>query len=164
MPIYMKVPGVEGTGTGKYKGWIELQSAQLGVNRRMVSPTGQGANKEASVPPVSEIVVTKSVDVASPDLFRLALSGEGKKVIIDFVKDDDPSQMYLSLELENTLISNYSTGGHAGDNYSRPMEFLSLNFTKVTYSAKPVQSSTDPKHVKDRAGWNLATGGATATK
>src|SRR5437879_3031654 len=129
MPIYMKVPGVEGTGTGKYKGWIELSSAQLSVNRRAGFSSGRGTNREASVPRVSEIVVTKEVDNASADLFALSLSGEGKTIIIDFVKDDGKQLVpYLSLKLENALISSYSVSGHGGDTPRKAMESLALNF------------------------------------
>ncbi len=44
--------------------------------------------------------------------------GEEKKVSVDFVKKDSKVP-YLSLELENTVISTFGGGGHDGD---RPME------------------------------------------
>lgn len=161
MPIYMKIEGITGSGTGKYKGWIELSSAQLNPSRSINSSAGSGTNREASRPSVSEIVVTKSTDVASTGLFRGSLGGEGKKVVIHFVKEDSKGQVpYLALELENTLISSYSVSGHGGDSAARPMESLSLNYTKITYSSTPVAASTAPADVKDRATWNLATGGA----
>ena len=62
MPIYMKYEGIDGPLTGKYKGWIELESAQLGTHRSSTSPTGRGEDRDASVPSVSEIVVTKLTD------------------------------------------------------------------------------------------------------
>ena len=161
MPIYMHIEGITGSGTGKYQGWIELESAQLSTNRVSSSSIGRNANREASTPSVSEIVVTKSTDVASSALFRESLSGQGKKVVIHFVKDDSKGQVpYLALELENTLISSYNVSGHGGASAAQPMESLSLNFTKVTYSTTPVAGSTSAADVKDRAMWNLATGGA----
>ena len=69
MPIYMKFEGIEGPVTGKYKGWIELQSCQIGIGR-----SGGG-----SAPSASEIVVTKFLDSASTHLMREAVSGTGKK-------------------------------------------------------------------------------------
>ncbi|KAJ3062886.1 hypothetical protein HK102_008619 [Quaeritorhiza haematococci] len=159
MPIFMKIEGVKGSAVGKYKDWIELHSAQLGSGRSVNSPTGRGANREASVPSLSEIVVTKSNDIASTQLFRLSLSGEGKKIVIHFVKEDGKGAVpYLALELENALISSYSVSGHGGAAGDRPMESLSLNFTKITYSTTPVAASADAKDVKDRAMWNLAVG------
>jgi type VI secretion system secreted protein Hcp len=159
MPIYMKYDGIDGavTATGHEK-WIELDSCQLGVNRHVTSATGRGSNREASVPSVSEIVITKSQDVASTNLFKASLWGEGKKVKIDFVKtDQDKFEQYLQLELENTLVSSFSTSGHGGDGHARPMESLSLNFTKITYVTTLMDK--DNKTAKpDRAMWDLGAG------
>ena len=71
MPIYMGIfdkPNVldknfrGGVKAKGYEGWIELQSAQIGVNRHITSQTGRGSNREASRPAVQEIVITKSQD------------------------------------------------------------------------------------------------------
>jgi hypothetical protein len=75
MPIYMKYEGIEGSATGNYQGWIELESCQLGSHR--------GGTKS-----VSEIVVTKFQYNSSTHLVREALYGQGKKVTIDFAKAD----------------------------------------------------------------------------
>ena len=89
MPIYMKVDGVDGSVTAAgHEKWIELDSAQMGVNRHVTEATGRGTNREASAPSVSEIVITKPLDCASTGLFRLSLWGEGKKVKIDFCVAD----------------------------------------------------------------------------
>src|SRR6516165_9612035 len=155
MPIYMKIDGVDGSVTAAgHEKWIEIESAQVGTHRHVTNATGRGVNREASAPAVSEIVVTKSTDCASTGLFRLSLHGEGKKVKIDFVKTDkDKFEPYLQLELENTLVSSYSVSGHGGDNHQRPMESLSLNFTKITY----VTTHMDPSNKTgkpDRAMWD----------
>jgi len=157
MPIYMNIDGVAGSVTAAgYDKWIELQSCQLGTSRRVTNATGRGVNREASAPAVSEIVVTKDVDSASTGLYRLSLWGEGKKVKIDFCKTDkDKFEPYLQLELENTLVSNYSVSGHGGVGHSQPMETVSLNTTKITYTTvhmDPQNKTGKP----DRASWDLA--------
>ena len=58
-----------------FEGWIELQSAQIGVNRHITNQTGRGSNREASRPAVQEIVITKSQDDTSTALFREFLYG-----------------------------------------------------------------------------------------
>jgi len=162
MPIYMKIDGINGSATGKYQGWIELESASPGVYRHGPVATGGGANREASAPALSEIVVTKYQDAASTALFRETFNGKGKKVTIHFVQSNSkgltPS---LAIEMENVLITSYNVSGHGGAAASgRPMESLGLSFTKIEYSATPVQASKEPRDTKDRAMWNLATGGA----
>ena len=119
MPIYVKYDGIDGgvTASGHEK-WIEVDSCQLGVHRNVTNPTGRGTEREAAVPSLSEIVVTKSQDAASAKLFQASLWGEG---------------------------------------HSRPMESLSLNYTKITYVATSMDK--DNKTAKpDRAMWDLAQG------
>jgi type VI secretion system secreted protein Hcp len=135
-----------------HEGWIELQSAQVGVSRNITSPSGRGTSREASVPAVQELVVTKLTDSASSNLFRASLWGEGKKVVIDFVKTGE-TEPYLTITLENTLVANYSVSGHGGVGHSKPMESLTLNFTSVQWgTAKSVQP-----HEGRAPTWDLAT-------
>ena len=116
--------------TGNYKGWIELESCQLG-SRSINSASANGTNRrEAASPSVTEIVVTRMQDTSSPTLFNEALNGEGTRVTIDFVKPGSPPIVYMRVELENALIGNYNFSGEGG----RPMESLSINFTKITFN------------------------------
>ncbi len=149
MPIYMGVfgkpnvldRGFKGDVKMKgYEGWIELQSVQLGTTRNITSATGRGSNREAAAPSVQEIVVTKLQDSVSTALFREAVNGTGKLIVIAFVKEDGTG--YLKIVLQNTLISSYSVSGQGADNHARPMESLSLNFTKVTYETLPKSPDT----------------------
>jgi type VI secretion system secreted protein Hcp len=159
MPIYMKYEGIDGSVTAKgHERWIELDSAQLGVNRHVTNPTGRGVNREASAPSVHEIVITKVQDCASTNLFKASLWGEGKKVKIDFCKTDkDKIEPYLQIELENTLVSSYSASGHGGGGgvHDRPTESLSLNFTRITYNTIAMDPSNKTGK-PDRAMWDLA--------
>ena len=159
MPIYMNFDGVTGAVTAAgHEKWIELESCQMGVHRNVTSATGRGTNREASVPSVSEIVVTKYQDCASTGLFRASLWGEGKKVKIDFCKTDkDKFEPYLQIELENTLVSSYSASGHGGDGHARPMESLAMNFTKITFNATTMDNKNATAK-PDRASWDLAQG------
>lgn len=144
MPIYMKYEGIDGAATGKYKGWIELESCQMG-NYGAV-----GAGRIS----VSEVIVSKFTDKASAHLFKESLSGTGKKVVIDFIQEGE-SAPYLSIELENTIISSFSLSGTNGSQ-SKPIESLSLNFTKLTYSIKPVAAPKGSNDAKTKANWNWA--------
>ena len=131
MPIYLKYGDIKGEVTEPaHRGWIELMSMQWGVGRAIQSP--QGATREGSAPSVSEIVVTKRQDSASTRLFNESMVGKGAKVVVEFVKD---GTVYLRLVLSNTLISGYSISG--GAKSDRPMESLTLNFTKVEWVNMP---------------------------
>ncbi len=131
MPIYMKYDGIDGDVTAEgHEKWIELNSFQWGVGRGISSPTGGSADRESSAPSVSEIAVTKALDIATTKLLDEALQGEGKTVVIDFCKTDKGKlETYMSYKLADVMVSGYSISS-GGD---RPSESLSLNFTKVEY-------------------------------
>ena len=148
MAIYMKFDGIPGDVTEtKHSSWIELNSFQWGVGRGISSAVGSSADRESTAPSVSEVVVGKDNDIASGKLMQEALSGDGKTVKIDFTRTfKDSQEIYLTLELTNTIISGYShsSGGE------RPTESLSLNFTKVQFTTnqmKPDGTQGSPDHV-----------------
>ncbi len=76
-------------------------------------------------------------------------------VKIDFCKTDkDKLEAYVQFDLENAMINSYISSGHGG---GRPMESLSLNFTKITFNT----TNMDDKNKTgkpDRAMWDLAAG------
>ena len=80
MPIYVKYGDIKGDVTAEghkgSDGWFEVQSFQWGVGRGISAPTGKNVDREASAPSVSEITMTKSMDIASYRLLDEALQGE----------------------------------------------------------------------------------------
>lgn len=155
MPIYMKYEGIKGDVTAEgFAEFIELSSFQWGVGRGIGAPVGASKDREASAPSVSEITVTKTQDNASTFLLREALWGEGKKVEIKFIKTDkDKLEPYMEFELEETMVSGYSTSS-GGD---RPTESLSLNFTKITFNNIEMASKNEAGS-PDRVYYDLAKG------
>jgi type VI secretion system secreted protein Hcp len=133
-----------------HDGWITCDSFQIGVGRA-ISISGGGQDRETSKPSISEATVTKSTDIASTELFVQACAGkELGKAEVHFIQvADEKMQTYLIYELEGAIVSSYSQSS-GGD---RPMESISLNFTKITqtynaFSGKEV-SAGSPK------GWDL---------
>jgi len=148
MAIYMQFDGINGDVTEtKHTNWVELNSCQFGVGRGISSTVGSSAERESTAPSISEIEVTKENDVASGKLMQEALSGHGKNVKIDFTRTyKDSQEIYLTLALTNVIISGYS---HSSSG-ERPIESLSLNFTKFQFTTnqmKPDGTQGDPDHV-----------------
>ena len=151
--------GIAGDVTAEgHIGWIEVNSFSWGVGRGVTSPLGGSADREASAPSVSEITVTKVSDKSTANIIREALWGEGKKVKIDFCKTDkDKFEPFMQIELENALISSYNCAGHGGPSSSRPVEHLSLNFTRITYNVIHMDPSNKGGKV-NRGMWDLEKG------
>ncbi len=159
MPIYMNYEGIKGNVTAKgHEGWIELTAAQLGIDRH-ISTTNPSANRSVnpSALPPSEIAVNKVNDETSTLLVQESLTGQPKKVTIDFVElNNGKPRVYLSIELEGVMISSYQISGRRGDEVlDRPMESLSLNFTKITYSAKPAELPKKADNKSNKSMWDL---------
>jgi len=129
MAIFLKYGTLKGEVSQEtHKEWIEINSLQWGVGRGIGSGVGGGSLRESSAPSVSEITVTKVMDIASPLLLKESLGGKAVEVKIEITQTDD-SGKHVSFQkyvLTNTLISGYSISS-GGD---RPSESLSFNFTK----------------------------------
>lgn len=130
MAVFLKIGDIKGETTQvTHKEWIEVNSFQLGVGRGISSGVGGGSKREATAPSVSEIVVTKTMDISSPLLFKAAIGGKAVEVKIELTQTDDSGKhvAYQKYVLTDTLVSGYSISSN-GD---RPSESLSLNFTKI---------------------------------
>src|SRR5207248_2974547 len=89
MPIYVQYGDIKGSVTAEgHTEWVDVNSCQWGVGRGIGSPTGRDANREASSPSISEVVVSKSMDKSSFKWLESALQGEGVTCTIDFCKTD----------------------------------------------------------------------------
>jgi type VI protein secretion system component Hcp len=116
-----------------HRGWSELTSVQSGGYRSTSAAAGSssiGRGQHGSK--LSEFVVAKKQDRASPHLFRASLYGGGVKAVNDFLEAKDLS-VYLRLVLSNTLIPSYTISG-SGD---RSTESLPLNLTKIELQSNP---------------------------
>lgn len=130
MAIFLKYGSIKGETTQlTHKDWIEVNSFQWGVGRGISSGVGGGSKREASAPSVSEITITKTMDISSPLLLKEALGGKAVDVKLELTQTDNSGKhvSYQKYVLSETLISGYSISS-GGD---RPSESLSLNFTKI---------------------------------
>ena len=158
MPIFLQYQGIDGdVTTAGHEKWIEVHSIQWGTGRGISMNTASGADREGSTPSVSEVVVTKDTDSASPNLLRASLglppADEGKTVNIDFCKTDTSQpEPYLQFTLDNCLVSGYSLSS-GGD---RPSESVTLNFTKVEFKNTGMGSANQTGS-PDTASYDLTT-------
>jgi len=110
---FLKIDGIQGESRDdKHKGWIEIESHSLNA-------TGKTLN-----------IVRPKTATSSPKLAAACAKGQHFKKAILHVRKSGGDGTYMKYELENVLISSYSVSGASS---SRPMESLSLNFTKIEY-------------------------------
>ena len=146
-------PQIRGNVTAAdHIGWIELSSVQFGVSRAATETGGEDTS-----PAVSEIIVTKVQDMASPRLSQECIYGEGKKVVIDFVKAiNGKPKVYQTITLSGVTISSCSVSPSHPGGGGWPAESFSLSFKKVEYGpAAGVQPHTTPLPNQNPAFWNI---------
>jgi len=113
----------------QHENWITCDTLNWSVQRPF-STSGYGQDRDTSNPSFSEVTLTKSMDVASSDLFLQAAMGKNlTKATIHLVQTagtESKPQVYLEYELHDPIVSGYSvsSGGE------RPMETIQLSFTK----------------------------------
>lgn len=143
MPIYLQIDGIKGDATHEtHRQWMDIDAIHWNVARNMNTTAGSTANREASEPNVSEMVLTKVSNSSSTKLFQEACTGKtGKTAIIHLVTTGSPGDTYIVYTLTNTLIANYSVDT-SGD---RPVETVRLNFTKMEVKYTPYDEMNNPK-------------------
>ena len=133
--IFLKVDGIKGESTDiNHKDEIEVLSWSWGVTQTSGSSVGGGAS--SGKPSISELVVGKLVDKASPDLFRSCLTGKHiKNVELSERRAGAGKNDFLTITLKDAIISGVhdSSGGEA----ARPTESISIAFAKVIYEYVP---------------------------
>ncbi len=135
MAIFLKVDGITGSAEeANHKQWIVLDSLQFGSTRNVSARVGGGVTREFSAPSMTDVTISKPLDISSGAIFREAVTGsQGRTWTIDVTSTGQGGQTLLEYILSNVFVSNYhiSTGG------DQPMESLSLNYTMIVASFTP---------------------------
>ena len=111
---------------------------------------GSGAGKVN----VQDISFTKYIDKTSPDLMLAASNGKhfDNATLIVRKAGEKPVE-YLTIKLEQVLVTSLSTGGSGGED--RLTENVSLNFAKVKLIYK-AQKADGSKDADITYGWDVA--------
>jgi type VI secretion system secreted protein Hcp len=154
MAIYMKYGDIKGSvATDGFKDWIMLDSFNWSVSRNVALPIRQEDTREGAEPNITEVVVSKRMEKASPKLWQEAVGGAfNTKATIRFTTTaQGKMESFLEYELTDTGLSSYSINSENPDGV--PHENLTLNFAKVIwkYGAFDAKTNSSPAAV----GWDL---------
>lgn len=152
--MFLKIDSVKGESLDKsHKEWIDVLSWSWGMSNSGSFHVGGGGG--AGKVAVQDLSMTKWVDTASPTLMLKCASGAHfakGQLIIRKAGGDNPLE-YLKIDLEEVLVTSYSTGGSGGED--RLTENVTLNFAKVK-STYAVQSKTGGKASELDFAWDIA--------
>ncbi|MDO3720192.1 type VI secretion system tube protein Hcp [Marinobacter sp. chi1] len=142
MAIYLEIEGIKGdvTSTG-FEDQIALESMSFGVSREVSMEAGSVRNREQGLPYMQTIICSKQMDSSTPLLLQKVLTGaNSEKTVLRIVRTGDSGGVVKvgEITLEEAMISDYSFSSNAG---SRPMETLSISFTKIEFDFSGADSS-----------------------
>lgn len=181
---FLKIEGIKGeSADSKHKGEIDIMSFSWGMSQTGVSATGGGGG--AGKVHVHDISFVKKTDASSPLLFLNCANGAHIKEATFVVRKAGGTQLeYLKIKLSDVLVSSYKPQAGkaflrfkfdtvfttkidasprdegpeenvAGSTDQLPLEYFSLNFSKVEFSYQPQGADGKAQGGPILAGWDV---------
>ena len=140
--IFLKIDGIKGEATDiNHQNEMEVVSWSWGVSELLVSSGGGGTGGAKAT--LSELVVGKQVDKASPNLFRACLKGKHlKEVVLTQRRAGAGKANFLSITLKDVLISGVNDIDTSVA--PSPAENVAFAFAKVIYQYVPQKPNGTP--------------------
>jgi type VI secretion system secreted protein Hcp len=155
--FYVQIDGIKGESNDScHAGWIECMSVNWSITQPKSATASTGGGHTAERAELSEIGISKLVDLASPMLAQLCACGRTiPRAKLEMQRADGNGEpiKYFEVELENVLIAHIAPSFGGGD---VPTESLGLKFSKVRW--KYTQQKIGGGGSGNTAGgWDLAT-------
>ena len=135
--MFLKLDGIEGESTDEmHAKEIDVLAWSWGGSRKSTTVSGT-ARTVTGVPCIQDLSVTKWVDKASPKLWgNLVGTGAIKTGKLTVRKAGIAPVDYITLEMNNILVTSVSTGGSGGED--RITENVTFDFSSATFKYVPV--------------------------
>jgi len=132
--FYLQLDGIKGESSGsKHQGWIECATVNWSITQPKSATTSTGGGHTAERAELSEVTISKLVDLASPLLAQTCAAGRTlPKARLEMLRADGQGEpiKYFEVELENVLVAHVAPAFSAG---GFPTENLGLKFSKVKW-------------------------------
>jgi type VI secretion system secreted protein Hcp len=155
--VYLQIDGIKGESMDdKHKDWIECKSVSWGVTQPKSATASTGGGHTAERAEMTDIVVTKLADLATPILLQTCAAGKTiPKARMEFMRADGNGDRvkYFEIQLENVLIGEVNPSVTEGDFMH---ENLGLKFSKVKFMYTQ-QKISGGAGGNTSGGWDLAT-------
>ncbi|MQA89720.1 MAG: type VI secretion system tube protein Hcp [Gemmatimonas sp.] len=151
--IFIKLGEINGESKDKsHKDEIDVLAWSWGASNSGTFHTGGGGG--AGKASVQDLSFTKWVDKASPEIFLACCAGTTvPNATLVVRKAGDKPLEYVSIAMDDVLITSYSTGGSGGED--RLTENVTLNFSKVKVGYVE-QAPTGGEGDKPAVAWDIA--------
>jgi len=154
---YLQLDGIKGESTdAQHTGWIEVSSVSWNIKQPKSSTASTSGGHTAERAELSEISISKFVDLSSPILAQTCACGKTiPKAKLEFLRADGDNKpiKYFEVELENVLIGHIAP---SFDGAGLPVEAIGLKFSKVRwkYTQQKINGGASGNTT---GGWDTAT-------
>ncbi|WP_198119435.1 Hcp family type VI secretion system effector [Massilia rhizosphaerae] len=154
---YLQLDGIKGeSADSRHPGWIECKSISWNIHQPKSATASTSGGHTAERAEVSEITLSKLVDLASPILAQTCACGKTiPKAKLEMLRADGNGEpvKYFEVELENVLIAHIAP---AFDGIDMACESIGLKFSKVKwrYTRQKISGGASGNTA---GGWDLAS-------
>lgn len=151
--MFLKLGDVKGESKDKaHKDEIDVLAWSWGASNSGSFHMGGGGG--AGKVNVQDLSFTKYIDLASTELFLATCNGKHfPEATLVVRKAGETPLEYLTIVMQDVLITSYSTGGSGGED--RLTENVTLNFSKVKLTYKE-QAAKGAQAKAPTVSWNIA--------
>jgi len=152
--IFLAFDGVEGESTDdRHKGEIQLESWSFGVSNSGTTHLG-GGGAGAGKASVSDLAVTKSIDLATPALLQAAASGKrAGTATLTARKAGEGQRDFLKVVMRDVMVTSCTIDADGDSGMPREAVHLSFGTVQLTYTAQSADGSEGPTRT---FGWHVA--------
>lgn len=152
--IFLKLDNITGESQAKgFEKQIEIMSYSHNVAMQVTNDVSN-TERTSGRAHVGEFSLTKFVDLATPVLNEYCCSGKViPTAVLTLCRNDNGNMLpFIVYTLSNVIISHLSVSGGSG---GKPVETLSLNFTKIKWEIT-AQKATGEKEGNSSSVWDMA--------
>ena len=142
--MFLKIDGVQGESLDKaHKGEIEVLAWSWGESKTTPAQGNAGAAGGRPVSCITDLVVTKYIDEATPKLITDTVTNANiNKAILTIRKGGEQPFEYFTITMDRVTISSYNTGGSSGED--RLTENIALHFNSAQGAYTPQDAAGQP--------------------
>jgi type VI secretion system Hcp family effector len=156
LEAYLQIEGVPGeTLSEGYENWIELQDFDLSASQTASATSTSSGGATSGRAYMSDMLVRKAVDNATPKLHEACCSGKHfKQVSVHLFRAGDPKVKYLEIKLEEVIISSFTILGNGDHESSFPSELVALNYGRIQLIYAKQSRQTGQSAGQIAGGWD----------
>lgn len=152
--IFLKLDDIAGESLAKgFEKQIEIMSYSHNVAMQVTNDVSN-TERTSGRAHVGEMSLTKFVDLSTPTLNEYCCSGKMiKEAVLTLCRNDNGAMLpFIVYTLTNCVVSHLSVSGGSG---GKPVETMSLNFTKIKWEIT-AQKSSGEKEGNASSVWDMA--------